>query len=231
MLSFLIYLFCFLVFLFSLYLLCRDDFILLRRNVSLDNVFNLAFITVGVGLFFARLFHVVFNFEPRFLNPLTFLLFTHFPGLSLAGGILGAFLFMIVFFRAYKVPIAHLLDFFLLSFFAVLPFGFLLHFFLTKKDSLIFPLEALVFAILLVVLIGVFQKVKMEEGSIGFLSLVSFSFLSLVFKIIENWRTFSFFSGETVLLMAIFLISLSIFARQEKILSRLLHFCFYRAKL
>lgn len=221
MFSFLIYLFCFLVFLFSLYVLSRDDFLLIRKNVSLDKVFNLAFIIAVVGLFFARLFYVVFNFEFKFLNPLTFLLFTHFPGLSLAGGILGVFLFMIVFFRAYKVPVAHLLDFFMLSFFSALPFGFLLHFFLTKKESLIFLLEALVFAILLVILVGVFQKIKMEEGSIGFLSLASFSIIAIIFSIIEAWGKASFFAkGDNFLLIVIFAFSAVILIRQEKLLAK-----------
>ena len=69
---------CFIVFLFCLFVLSKDDFLFLKKNITLEQVFNIAFVAGLVGLFVARSFYVIFNFAPGFVNPLVFLLHLFF---------------------------------------------------------------------------------------------------------------------------------------------------------
>jgi len=64
------------IFLFTLYCFVRDDYILFRKNISIERIFNIAFLLFGAFLVSARFFYVVFNFSPKFLNPLVFLVFS-----------------------------------------------------------------------------------------------------------------------------------------------------------
>ena len=94
----LVLLVCLLLFLGSLYFLASDDLVLLRKDTSLERVFDMALVMTFSSLLSARILYVVLNPGPGFLNPLVFFLFPYFPGLSLTGALIGAlfafFLFM-----------------------------------------------------------------------------------------------------------------------------------------
>lgn len=225
-LFYLIHILTFFVFIFSLYIFSHDDYILLKRNVSMEKVLDFAFEIFIVFIFFARLFYVIFNYSPKFLNPLTFILFPYSQGLSLPGGIIGIAGFVYIFLATPKIPISHLFDFFSLSFLVSLPFGLLIqniYFAITRKTFSFFMfLEAIFFTILAILIIRIYHKVKLEEGSIGFLSLALFSFLSLIFNIIEKWKNLLFLSEkDNFLLIVIFLVSLIFFIKREKLFNKI----------
>ena len=87
---------CLLVFLFSLHILAKEDLIFVRKNVTLEVLFNVAFYTMGVGLLSARIVYIVLHFSFGFLNPLVFP-FPYFPGLSLTGGVVGGAVFVLLY--------------------------------------------------------------------------------------------------------------------------------------
>src|SRR3990167_7392925 len=93
------------VFMFSLFMLSHDDFVLLRKNVSMDKVFNIAFITALISLLFSRIFYVASNPEPVFFSPLGFMVFPYFPGLSVVGGVIGSLIYAIILSRNKELPI------------------------------------------------------------------------------------------------------------------------------
>src|SRR5216683_2730865 len=50
-----------LVFLYTLYRLVKDDYVFIRKGISLEQSFDVAFITLWVSLFMSRLFYMLFH--------------------------------------------------------------------------------------------------------------------------------------------------------------------------
>lgn len=111
-----IVLFGFLIFLLSLYLLAREDFVFMRRNITVEQLFDIAFLTALVALFFARIVYVALHFTTAYLNPLIFFLIPYFPGLGISGAVIGSFFFLLWISKNRKIPGGHLLDVFSVSF-------------------------------------------------------------------------------------------------------------------
>ena len=51
--------FCF--FLYYIYKLVKDDYVFIRKNISLEQVFDITFIVTWSSLFFSRLFFFIFH--------------------------------------------------------------------------------------------------------------------------------------------------------------------------
>lgn len=212
--------FGFLVFLFCVYLFSHDDFVFLRKKISTERIFNLAFLTAFFGLFFARFFYVLFNFHLSFLNPLVFSLFTYFPGLSLAGGVGGGAVFLLLYAAYRKLPKARLFDVFSLSFALALSLGLFINFFLRQKIAfsldLIFPIVYLVFFIISTRL---FLKAKLKDGSLGTLFLLVFSLAFFIMNRIKA-QNLLLLSNEDFIFIEMFLLSLVFLVKQENLLAR-----------
>lgn len=186
----LVLLICFFISLYVLYVLSKDDFVILRSDVPLHRIFNAAFSTAIFSLFFARLFFVIFNPNSLYASVLGFFLFPYFPGLSLAGGILGGFAFLTIYLKLKHLPILRLLDFFSMSLLVSYPIGFLGHFLLSKEA---FSKEAFVSLILIAALLFLFARYvlpaslsgKIKDGTAFLCFLLSVSILSVVINIFE----------------------------------------------
>lgn len=215
---------CLFVFLFCLYGLSRDDFVLLRKNISLERLFNIAFVTVGAGLLFARIFYILFHYDARFMHPLVFLVFPYFPGLSLIGGILGGIV-SIMYFGFYKnVAIGRIFDVLSLSVLFAIPFGELSIFIFglfAKKLLYISLFTAIIYVIFAIFSLFLFQKAAFRDGSTGFLSIALSSFL-LLFKNSIEGALRNILSPENIVLLIVGVISLVLFLWQEKLLKKLL---------
>lgn len=215
-----------LTFLFCLYGLSKDDSLLLRKNISLDHIFNLALVEVSAGLFFARLFYVLFNFDPFFLNLLTFLLFPYFPGLSLTGAVLGGSISVYLIGKLSKTPTWHLFDFFSLSFLAAITTGIFMNVIsnlVLRKTSFIEIIIFLIYVFALALFLKLLQKGEVGDGSTGFLFLIFFSLTSLLQGILTNiiYKTngfWLFLDKEDFLLIVIFLVSSIVFIKKENLL-------------
>lgn len=197
---------CLFIFLYVLYFLSHDDFVILRNDVSMEKIFNSALIFSVTSLFSARLLYVVSNPQEIFLSPLGFLLFPYFPGLSLAGGILGGFVFLIFYLRFKNLPVGRLLDFFSIGFLSASPIGFLGYILLSGKSI---TLNFLLSFILNIFLLFIFLKFllplsiggKFKDGSLGILFLITFSGTFFLINLILNQRLV--FSLENLILLAI----------------------------
>lgn len=223
-----ILIFSFITSLFSLYILSHEDFVLIRKNISIEKIFNLAFLAFISSLFFSRIFFVVFNFHPKFLNPFTFILFPYFPGFSFAGGILGGIAVILLYAKNNKMPIFRIFDFFLLSFLSAMPAGFLISYLSFLQKKIYFP-KPFYFLIFYLLLLGIFAKIflprmqkgELKEGSLGFMVLIFISFISLIYDLIGP-KGFAFLLNiDFILFILIFLISLFFFLRQENFLPKL----------
>lgn len=85
-------LFVFIALIFTMFLLfnlSKNDFVLLRKNVSLHELFDAAIISMAIGLLFARIFFVIDVQEYSWFHPFRFFHLVKIPGLSLYGFFVG----------------------------------------------------------------------------------------------------------------------------------------------
>lgn len=218
----LILLLAFLIFLFCLYLLAKEELVFVRKNITLEALFNLAFLTGFVGLFSARLLFVILNPSRDYLNPLVFLLFPYFPGLSLVGGIVGGMSFLFYYGKLKKWPTGRIFDYFSLALLASLPFGYLGTQVINQMGDLfvliMMPLiygATLIFFVKILVPLNVRGEIK--DGSLGFLFLMVFSFISLLANIVRSDDTLSFLLKiDTILMLLLFFSALALLFVQER---------------
>ena len=208
------------LFLFRLYHLGNDDYVLAKKNITLDEIFNAALVCSLAALLSSRLFYVTMNPEPIFLNPLGFLLFPYFPGLSLTGGIIGGILALFFYCRRKKIPRARVFDFFSISFIFVLPFGFIGYFILsqdfTTGNIIKFILYCLILAASNIYLYPKASTLEIKDGTISALFLVFFSLISLLAGAIDHPGISYFISHrENFILLLILFFSIAIVLKQE----------------
>ncbi len=204
---------CFIFFLFTLYILVHDDFIMLRKNVTVEQVFNIVFLVGIISLFSARLVYVAFHFSTAYFNPLVFLLFWYFPGLSFSGGVIGGALFLLFHASKEKLPVSRLFDFFSFALLSVLPIGFI-------GTGLAGILS---YSILLLIFIFFFlpryKKAAIKEGSLGLYALLFISIIALLIECFQkNTKLFAFFSIESFLLLGMVFVFGAILIKRERIM-------------
>lgn len=221
---FLIVLFiCCIISLFCLYITGREDIVFIRKNVTTEHLFNLTFLTVLVGLFSSRLVDGVIFLKSEYLNPLVFLLFPYFPGLSFIGGVVGACVFLFLFTRAKKMPTGRLFDYFTLALFAALPLGYIGSLFLRDNLSLFenIYLPLVYFILFLFFLKLIFPKIlrnELKSGTLGTFALLTFSFTTLLVSIMSDrgkilWE----FQIEDILTIMLLVASIIVLIKQEMI--------------
>ena len=198
------------VFLFCLHVLAKEDLIFVRKNITMEILFNIAFYTIGVGLLCSRLVYVIEHFSLGFLNPLVFFLFPYFPGLSLAGGVGGALVFTLMY-KAKKYPTGRIFDFFSMAFLAALPVGFfgqgLLMGMQDRFSGIFMPIIFLITLVFFVkILFPLNTRGEIEDGSLGFLFVVVFSLTTLISLIVRAKNIVELFIQLDVILLIILLI-------------------------
>ena len=219
----LVLLICFFIFLFALYLLTRDDFVLIRKDVSLEKVFNMAFATFLASILGARILYVILNPSLDFLNPLVFLLFPYYPGLSLEGGVVGGVLFLLLISKQQKFPMGRLLDFFSISFLSALPIGTIGYFLLGRQNLFtIWPISlvsiyAVLFFVFIKILLPLLLSGRLKDGTIGLIFLICFAVISLVVNFIGRVENLLNLGLEDLILVIILYASSVFLFRQEKL--------------
>lgn len=107
---------------------------LLWKNIKLtsykeEEVFDAFFVSLFGGLFISRLIYVGLNFEKFGFNILKFILINGYPGLSLFGLIAGSILILFLIFKAKKINVKDIFDYFVPATFVALAVGKLGSFF------------------------------------------------------------------------------------------------------
>ncbi len=211
---------CFFIFLFVLYNLSKDDFLIIRKDIALESLFNTAFSVAFISLFFARFFYVIFNPTPILKTFLGFMVFPYFPGLSLAGGLIGGLSYLLIHINFKKMPIGRIFDIFILSLSVVLPIGILGTILLTGfKNALSLGLLFLINLIISIILFKIIwpysQKNNLKEGSLGIIFLTALSLINYLFNIITNWGRVVLFSKDNLLWVIILMASIVFIVKQE----------------
>ena len=226
----LVLLICLFVFLYCVYLLANEDFIFLRKDVTMERLFNIIFLGGLISLFVSRLFYGLFYAKNILLNPFAFLLFPYFPGLSLLGGVLGAgvtFLFL----RARRknpLPLGRMSDFFSIAFLITLPIGFLGYFMLSEDSFSVIRAGSLVitylilFIIFLRFLLPNLLSGKLKEGTISLVFLVSFSLVNLISNAYPKLNIMDYFKNlENIILVVTLITSLAMLVKQENLIPKI----------
>ena len=214
----LVILLCFFIFLFALFVLTRDDFVLIRKDVTLDVVFNISFVAFAVSLTSSRILYVILNPSSDFLNPLVFLLFPYFPGLSLLGAVAG---------KQLKLPIGRLIDYFSISFLSSLPIG-IIGYFLLEGENL-FKMGPIILVLVYTVLFFILIKIllprllsgRLKDGTIGLIFLICFSLISLISGFMARGKNMFNLGLEDLILVITLYASLVFLFRQEKLLTKI----------
>lgn len=211
---------CFFIFLFVLYSLSKDDFLIIRKDVSLESLFNTAFSVAFVSLFFARFFYVIFNPTPILKTFLGFMVFPYFPGLSLAGGLIGGLSYLLIHVNYRKMPVGRIFDIFILSLSTVLPISILGTILLTGfKNTLSFGILFLIYLIISIISFKIVwpysQKNNLREGSLGIIFLTILSLINYLFNIIVSWGRVELFNKDNLLWIIILIISIAAIVKQE----------------
>lgn len=212
---------CFVIFLFYLHYAAKEDFVLIRKNISLEQLFDIAFLTGFAALFSARLFYVLFHASVSYLNPLVFFGLPYYPGLSLAGGIVGAGLFLVMYGRNGKLPAARIADFFSVACLLALPFGFFATVLLNAHKDVIVSVLAAALSFALFIFFAMFLLPKIigsqyKDGTVTYLFLMNFPLVFLLSQIISRatLKQFYFLPDDGVLI-ALFIIGFMLYLKQE----------------
>ncbi len=221
---------CLFLFLYCVYVLANDDFIFLRRDITMDKLFNIIFLGGAVSLFTARLFYGVFNAKNVLSNPFIFLLFPYYPGLSLLGSVIGVGV-VFVFLKTRKkdpLPLGRIADFFSIAFLISLPIGFI--------GYLMFSAEAFsvikagtqaaiyftLFIIFLKFLLPSLLNGKFKEGTITYIFLVCFSMISLISNAFPKISILNYLRNfENTIFVLILVSSVVLLFRSEDLLLKI----------
>lgn len=166
---------------FILYILSKQDFVLLRQNISLAQVFDLAILTALFGFFFARLFFIVTSSRFDLLFPLKFFHLLKFPGFSMLGFILGSAIYLFLTLRK-KKSLGRIYDIFCISFMPAYIFALIMRTY--NAQFLVFPvLLFFVTSGILIFFIRSHYKYLLRDGSVSLIFLFILCLDELIFQL------------------------------------------------
>jgi len=174
----------------------KDDYVFIRRNISLEQVFDVALVIVFVSLVFLKL--------------------------SLFLAILGGMGFLYLIAKYKKIPLGRLFDFFTLAFVVALPVGYAFSAFLLRDYLLFLSLTNAFLYSVFALFSGKFiyprlMSRELKEGSLHILFLIFFCFVSFLdLIIIYQKNKFPLVTLENILLIIFFFFSLFLFFKQAR---------------
>lgn len=213
--SLFIIIFGFLSSLFILHVLSKDDYVLIRRSVSPEQIFDFGLILGVFSIFFARFSYAIINSKTSFLNPLVFLTFPYYPGFSLVGGVFGGTIFFLYFAAKKKLPLGKVFDIFsvitLFTFSISYFFANIFSFIFRKTYSFYDLCLFFIFLFLFIILFKLLLRTKLNDGLAGLFFIILFSIVfglknilvggmdpKLILANIENFLLFLMFFSSIV---------------------------------
>ncbi len=167
--------------LFILYSTARHDFVLLRQNISLRQMFDSAFILILVAFFVGRLFFALDSGQYDILHPLKFLYIAKYWGIVLSISYLGGFASLYFLFRK-KKNIFRIFDIYFISFYPLL----VLDIILKEQGGLLLPVKIgflTIAALLFVWFLRIHKNFLVKDGFLAFCILFFSAFVTGVFSI------------------------------------------------
>lgn len=209
---------CFLIFIFTIYLLCKDDYILIRKNISMEQVFDFAFLGALMGLILSG---IITFFAGNLRIPQPFSLFSGFT-YSLTLFFFSSFLSFYIIGKNKKYPLGRMIDYVSISYLSALPLWYLLNTFFLKSPSIFIFLGLGIFysftgLLFWKYLLPGINKNKLREGTVSsfFMTLFAAAGLlsSVLLRIIDKKFTISL---EDILLLLILIAGITIIIRIDR---------------
>lgn len=182
----------FIVFLFILYLLFKDDYVFIRKNFLLDQLYDLVFVGLIGGLILGRLITIFLTYESNFFAKL-FIINNNLWTLSSI--IIGFFMSYFLGAKIKKLPVGRTIDFFSVAILGSLPVGYLIYLFFQRRSLLLIYLAYglvyfLIFCGFWRYLLPRAIKNIFRPGTLGAIFLAIFSMLSFImiylFKTVQD---------------------------------------------
>ena len=214
-----------LLFLYSLYRMVRDDYVFIRKGISLEQSFDIAFITLWISLIMSRLLYLLFHLYPGQNILFDFFSFNK-GGFSLTGALVGGIFAVYVVGKYKKLPLGRLSYFLSLSFLYALPLVFLSNtIFVSKTEVLYLFLNAIIYFILLLFFVQfLYPKVlnrTLKEGILAILFILLFSLVALITSLLVSLKHIqSFINPENIILGILLLSSIILLIKQERATSQ-----------
>lgn len=211
----------FLLFLYALYKLTKDDYVFIRRNITHEQIFDAAFTVTWVSLLFARIDYFIFHPVSSSKNVFISFFTPTEGGFSLIGAVLGGTIALYFIGKYKKVTLGRLFDFFVLSLLVALPLGFLSSAILLRGYELIvFLVNGFIYLILSFTFFKFFYPKllnrTMKEGNLSIYFLIFFSLTSFVTTILSYSKGLVLqFTFQSLLPVLLFIIGLLLFFKQE----------------
>lgn len=197
------FIFCFILSIFILYVLIKHDFIIARKSLLLQEIFDTTFLAYIAFLLTGRILYVLSMQRFDLINPIKFFHLLKFPGALFLGGVFGFGLVIYLVFKKKKI-LARLFDIYSLS---MLPlFIFTLVFSYNQGYFIYFNLLIFLLSLLFMAIgIHTYKNYTLKDGSTAFL----FVCLVTVYTIVSEFSSsnrfiFSFFSISQVLSIVFF---------------------------
>lgn len=201
--------------LFILYVLSKNDFVLLRKNISLAKIFDVIIISFLFSFFPSRIFYILDTFSFGLFKSLSFFHIFKFSGLSFLGFMIGIFFMVYLFFHQKKASL-RIFDIFALTFF---PF-FIFSLFIIKLPGYFLFAQiglAVLLLIIFAVLIKFHKNFTLSDGGVFFI----FSFFVALINIGINFFTmrkplFSFITFSQIVSIGIIIVVCVLFLFTQK---------------
>jgi hypothetical protein len=206
------------VLLYCLYKLFKDDYVFMRKNVSAEQAFDVAFNVIWVSLISSRLVYLLLH--PQGQNLLLSFFSAKIGGLSFVGAIIGGIIMLYLISKYKKLPLGRLSDFFTISFLVSLPLAFLSNAFLHKKIALLFDIfnAAIYFLLVLFFTKVLYPKLMqrtLKEGNITIFFILFFSFVSFGSSLlIANKKIMPWMDPQNFLYLGLFLLGIILLIKQ-----------------
>ncbi len=150
---------------FILFILSRQDFVLLRQNISLAQIFDSLVFALIIALVTGRIFYIINNFDFELVHIIRFFHLLKFPGISTLGFFLGGTVSLAFLFRK-KKGLARIYDIFTISFLPVYSFALI-----TKGYPNVFFFLPPILLLFLIFIFAFFiishNKYFLRDGSVG----------------------------------------------------------------
>lgn len=209
---------CFIIFIFTIYLLCKDDYVLIRKNISMEQIFDFAFLGTLMGLVLAGLF----SFLLESIKMPAFLSYNSGPAYSLTVFFITGFVSFYIIGKNKKYPLGRIFDYISISYLSALPIWYLLNIVFLKTPVVYIFLGLGIFYTMTGFLFWKYllpgiNKNKLREGTVSSFFMTLFSSASLLSAVILRITEKKYIlSVEDLLLLFILIAGIIIIIRIDR---------------
>lgn len=201
---------------FILYILSKHDFVLVRKNISLAQIFDLAFVALFFAFIAGRSIYVLDYSQFNFFHFVRFFHLIKFSGISMLGFFIGGAVAVYFLFKN-KKSLSRTFDIFSLAFFPAFIFNVLTH----QYPANFFYIPIILSIILIVIFIALLRshnRYYLFDGSISYFFLILVAFENFVIQLLDLKRSvFIIFSASQYLSVIIFIFALTALILNQKI--------------